>query len=88
MFKMVDRRRRAGSEGSGELGQIVLGRWKKLLQTLPSGKSFDDTIKQETSGTLPNNNDATKTKGNHVLVHNVRLHVSFQISCRISSSAL
>lgn len=47
MFQIADRRRRVGSEGSGELGQTPFGKWRKLLYNLPSGKSFDDTPKIE-----------------------------------------
>ncbi|KAI4471992.1 transmembrane channel-related [Holotrichia oblita] len=47
LFQIADRRRRVGSEGSGELGQTPFGKWRKLLYNLPSGKSFDDTPKQE-----------------------------------------
>lgn len=47
LFQIADRRRRVGSEGSGELGQTPFGKWKKLLYNLPSGKSFDETPKQE-----------------------------------------
>ncbi|GJQ78717.1 hypothetical protein Trydic_g2751 [Trypoxylus dichotomus] len=47
LFQIADRRRRVGSEGSGELGQTPFGKWKKLLYNLPSGKSFEDTPKQE-----------------------------------------
>ncbi|KRT82265.1 hypothetical protein AMK59_3218, partial [Oryctes borbonicus] len=51
LFQIADRRRRVGSEGSGELGQTPFGKWKKLLYNLPSGKSFDDTPKQESEDT-------------------------------------
>lgn len=44
MFQIADRRRRGGSEGSNE-GQNPFVKWKKLLQTFPSGKSLDDTPK-------------------------------------------
>ncbi|KAK9743978.1 TMC domain [Popillia japonica] len=47
LFQIADRRRRVGSEGSGELGQTPFGKWRKLLYNLPSGKSFDDTPKIE-----------------------------------------
>ncbi|XP_022904331.2 transmembrane channel-like protein [Onthophagus taurus] len=47
MFQIVDRRRRVGSLGSGEIGHNPFGKWKKLLNALPSGKSFDETPKLE-----------------------------------------
>lgn len=42
MFQIADRRRRVGSEGSSET-QNPFSKWKKLLQTLPDGKSLDET---------------------------------------------
>lgn len=47
MFQIADRRRRGGSEGSGELSNTPFGKWRKLMQTLPSGKSLDETPKCE-----------------------------------------
>ncbi|CAH0546892.1 unnamed protein product [Brassicogethes aeneus] len=47
MFQMADRRRRGGSSGSNELSNTPFNKWKKLLGTMPSGKSFDETPKQE-----------------------------------------
>lgn len=54
MFKIADRRRRNGSEGSGEFENTPFGKWRKLLQTLPSAaKSLDDTPKQESEELPP-----------------------------------
>lgn len=44
MFQIADRRRRGGSEGSSD-AQNPFSKWKKLLQTMPSGKSLDETPK-------------------------------------------
>lgn len=46
MFQIVDRRR-GGSGESNELSNTPFTKWKKLLGNLPSGKSFDDTPKQQ-----------------------------------------
>ncbi|XP_018564343.1 transmembrane channel-like protein 3 [Anoplophora glabripennis] len=46
MFQIVDRRR-VGSGESNELSNTPFSKWKKLLGNLPSGKTFDDTPKQE-----------------------------------------
>ncbi|KAG5898186.1 hypothetical protein JTB14_013229 [Gonioctena quinquepunctata] len=48
MFQMSDRRRRVGSGESNELSNTPFSKWKKVLGTLPSGKSMDETTpKQE-----------------------------------------
>lgn len=46
MFRLADKKRRGGSEGSAEFGQTQFTKWKKLFQTLPSGKSLDETLKE------------------------------------------
>lgn len=46
MFQIADKRRRNGSQGSGDLNN-PFGKWKKLLQTLPSTKSIDETPKMD-----------------------------------------
>ncbi|KAJ8941378.1 hypothetical protein NQ318_003631 [Aromia moschata] len=46
MFQIVDRRR-GGSGESNELANTPFAKWKKILGTLPTGKSFDDTPRQE-----------------------------------------
>lgn len=46
MFRLADKKRRGGSEGSAE-NQFT--KWRKLLQTLPSGKSLDETLKESES---------------------------------------
>lgn len=46
MFQIVDRRR-GGPGESNESSNTPITKWKKLLGSLPSGKSFDDTPKQQ-----------------------------------------
>lgn len=53
MFQLADRRRRGGSGESNELSNTPFNKWKKLLGNLPSGKSLDDTPKQETEEIPP-----------------------------------
>ncbi|KAJ8932823.1 hypothetical protein NQ314_014408 [Rhamnusium bicolor] len=57
MFQIADRRR-GGSGESNELSNTPFTRWKKLIGTLPSGKSFDETPKQESD----DNNQPVKEK--------------------------
>ncbi|XP_056629914.1 transmembrane channel-like protein [Diorhabda sublineata] len=47
MFQLADRRRRGGSGESNELSNTPFNKWKKLMGNLPSGKSLDETPKQE-----------------------------------------
>ncbi|KAJ8915787.1 hypothetical protein NQ315_004599 [Exocentrus adspersus] len=46
MFQIVDRRR-GGSGESNELSNTPFTKWKKLIGSLPGGKSFDDTPRQQ-----------------------------------------
>lgn len=46
MFQIVDRRR-GGSGESNDLSNTPFSKWKKLMGNFPSGKSFDDTPKQQ-----------------------------------------
>lgn len=47
MFQIANRRRRGVSVGSGDLDNTPFGKWKKLMSTLPTGKSVEDTPKFE-----------------------------------------
>ncbi|XP_050515872.1 transmembrane channel-like protein isoform X2 [Diabrotica virgifera virgifera] len=47
MFQLADRRRRGGSGESNEISTAPSNKWKRLLENLPSGKSLDETPKQE-----------------------------------------
>lgn len=47
MFQIANRRRRGVSSGSGDLDNTPFGKWKKLMSTLPTGKSIEDTPKFE-----------------------------------------
>lgn len=47
MFQIANRRRRGVSSGSGDLDNTPFGKWKRLMSTLPTGKSMEDTPKFE-----------------------------------------
>ncbi|KAL3276260.1 hypothetical protein HHI36_020975 [Cryptolaemus montrouzieri] len=59
MFRMVDRRRRAGSTGSGDPNNPFY-KWKKLLGNLPTGKSQDDPNRTESLDQSQQNSDSVK----------------------------
>lgn len=52
MFQIAERRR-IGSSGSGDLANTPFAKWKKLLTEMPSGKSLDDTPKQDSQEAEP-----------------------------------
>lgn len=66
MFQIAERRR-VGSSGSGDMTNPTFAKWKKLLHELPSGKSLDDTPKQESQDAEPDvpqeKRQNTKNKG-------------------------
>ncbi|XP_060519622.1 transmembrane channel-like protein [Cylas formicarius] len=62
MFQLVDRRRRAGSGGSNDDGATPFSKWKKLLGNLPSGRSYEDTTKQESEEMAPSQNNEEKVE--------------------------
>lgn len=45
MFQIANRRKRGISSGSGNIDNSPFEKWKKLMSTLPSGKSLEDTPK-------------------------------------------
>lgn len=47
MFQIANRRRRGVSSGSGDLDNTPFGKWKKLMSSLPAGKSLEDNQKEE-----------------------------------------
>ncbi|XP_018318769.1 transmembrane channel-like protein 3 [Agrilus planipennis] len=63
MFKLVDRRRRIGSGGSGEFDNTPFARWKKLLNNLPNQKSLEEVVKEPEMDALDQEQkDGNKTK--------------------------
>ncbi|KAF5303691.1 hypothetical protein FQR65_LT00835 [Abscondita terminalis] len=51
MFQIADRRRRGGSGGSGGLENTPFTKWKKLIHSLPTAKSTDESLHQTATPT-------------------------------------
>ncbi|KAK4877203.1 hypothetical protein RN001_009709 [Aquatica leii] len=49
MFQIADRRRRTGSGGSGGLENTPFAKWKKLIHSLPTAKSTDESLHKATT---------------------------------------
>ncbi|KAF5276476.1 hypothetical protein FQA39_LY06545 [Lamprigera yunnana] len=72
MFQIADRRRRAGSGGSGALDSTPFSKWKKLIRTLPMGKSTDESLHKVTSTTLSDDKEKEMHRAREIVVKFLR----------------
>lgn len=74
MFQLADRRRRGGSGESNELSNAPFNKWKKLIGNLPSGKSLDETPKQEAED-VKNKDERTETRGKGIYLDQYKSNI-------------